>query len=102
MSVRSRSAARKVALSVRASRIVDSRDFARGWSTTRTSMVDTVEPPYLSGPVRCFVRPAPRQAVAAGPSAVLQDMVPGSRGREAQQRDLVDGCGAAQGTAAQQ
>src|SRR3954468_22903735 len=38
MRVRSSSASRKPAFSVRASRIVDRRALARGWSTTSTSM----------------------------------------------------------------
>src|SRR5947199_2583644 len=42
MRVRSRRAARNAALSVRASRMVESRARARGWSTTRTSMEGTL------------------------------------------------------------
>src|SRR5690349_896906 len=105
MSVRSRSAARKVALSVRASRIVDSRAFARGWSTTRTSMVmslsDTVRlegpetswsprrgaPDGVSAP--SLIGPSPGPAVVSGPGAILQHRGARAGRGEARHHDLV-------------
>src|SRR5690348_16213020 len=80
MSVRSRRAARKAALSVRASRMVESRARARGWSTTRTSMGaeasargqdDTVEIRDATAADSASIWPFLRRIVRAGETCTL-------------------------------
>ncbi len=82
ISVRSRSAARNAALSVRSSRSVVSRAAASGWSTTRTSMAVTlVEPVDPDGrPNACSPIPMP-SAPSAPPARPRPPTLPPSRRR---------------------
>ena len=76
ISVRSRSAARNAAFSVRSSRRVVSRAAAGGWSTTRTSMADPVEPNSRRGhPIACSPTPTP-SAPSAPPIRRTQPISP--------------------------